>query len=145
MGSLARILADARTNALIIIGSESAYLRIMELVKVLDVPMEGEGTMYVHKLQHPDAEELAKTLNTLSKGATTAARSTQNKGTEMFEGQLSISADKATNSLVIVATMRDYAALKSVIDKLDTVQRQVFVEAVIMEVSLEKTRQLGFS
>jgi general secretion pathway protein D len=145
VGSLARILADARTNALIIIGSESAYLRIMELVKVLDVPMEGEGTMYVHKLQHTDAEELAKTLNTLSKGATTAARSTQNKGTEMFEGQLSISADKATNSLVIVATMRDYAALKSVIDKLDTVQRQVFVEAVIMEVSLEKTRQLGFS
>jgi general secretion pathway protein D len=61
----------------------------------------------------------------------------------MFEGDMQISADKATNSLVIVSSLRDYVSLKSVIDVLDTMQRQVFVEAVIMEVSLEKNRDIG--
>jgi general secretion pathway protein D len=146
---ITRILADTRTNSLIIVASETSYLRILELMKRLDVPIAGEGTLHVHKLQHADAEELAKTLNALSRTANTQARAGGKKGAEggeqgLFEGQLEIAADKATNSLVIVSSLRDYMSLKSVITLLDTMKRQVFVEAVIMEVSLDKNRNLAF-
>jgi general secretion pathway protein D len=62
---------------------------------------------------------------------------------ELFEGEIKITHDKATNSLVIVSTTRDFSSLRQVIDKLDIPRRQVFVEAIIMEVSLEKMLTLG--
>ncbi|MCP4677867.1 MAG: type II secretion system secretin GspD [Deltaproteobacteria bacterium] len=147
---ISKILADERTNSLIIVASETAYLRILELVKRLDVPIAGEGTLHVQKLQHADATELAKTLNNLSKSSRRSSSKKKGKGSSgadavsLFEGEVQISADKATNSLVIVSSLRDYLSLKKVIDALDVMQRQVFVEAVIMEVSLDKNRDLGF-
>ncbi len=144
---ISKILPDERTNSLIIVATETSYLRILELIKRLDVPIAGEGTLHVHKLQHADATELAKTLNNLSKRSKTASKkkgkSAQDASVSLFEGQVEISADKATNSLVIVSSLRDYMSLKRVIDRLDVMLRQVFVEAVIMEVSLDKTRDLG--
>ena len=143
---ISKIIADERTNSLIIVASETSYLRILELVKILDVPIAGEGTLHVHKLQHADAEELAKTLSNLSRRSGTSGRkgeSGRSGDTNLFEGEMEISPDKATNSLVIVSSLRDYLSLKSVIDTLDTMQRQVFVEAVIMEVSLDKNRDVG--
>jgi len=151
---ISKIMSDERTNSLIIVASEHAYLRILEIVKMLDVPIAGEGTLHVHKLQHADATELAKTLSQLSKqsgasskdkkgGKAAPAAAAGAEGAAMFEGEMQISADKSTNSLVIVSSLRDYVALKTVIDLLDTMQRQVFVEAVIMEVSLDKNRDVG--
>ncbi|MCK9459254.1 MAG: type II secretion system secretin GspD [Proteobacteria bacterium] len=154
---ISKIIPDERTNSLIIVASEHAYLRILELVKMLDVPIAGEGTLHVHKLQHADATELAKTLSNLSRqaGGSTAGRKKEGgkaaapaaaaigEGAALFEGEMQISADKATNSLVIVSSLRDYLSLKTVIEILDTMQRQVFVEAVIMEVSLDKNRDIG--
>ena len=144
---ISKILADERTNSLIIVASENAYLRILELVKRLDLPIAGEGTLHVHKLQHADAEELSKTLNNLSKGSSRTSSkkssSASDPSASLFEGEVQISADKATNSLVIVSTIRDYLSLKKVIEDLDVMQRQVFVEAVILEVSLDKNRDLG--
>ncbi len=148
---ITKILPDERTNSLIIVASENAYLRILELIKRLDIPIAGEGTLHVHRLQHADATELAKTLNTLSRGARRGGGTGKKKGkgatggdlSGLFEGELQISADKATNSLVVVSSLRDYIRLKGVIEQLDMIQRQVFVEAVIMEVSLDKNRELG--
>ncbi|MDD5307757.1 MAG: type II secretion system secretin GspD [Deltaproteobacteria bacterium] len=154
---ISKILADERTNSLIIVASESAYLRILELVKQLDIPIAGEGTIHVHRLQHADATELSKTLSSLSRGSRGTQQGKGKTGgtavappgpggegsSALFEGEMQISADKATNSLVIVSSLRDYVSLKEVIDALDTMQRQVFVEAVIMEVSLDKNRDLG--
>jgi len=149
---ISKILADERTNSLIIVSSESSYLRILELVKQLDVPIAGEGTLHVHKLQHADAEELAKVLNELSRQSSRGGSSKKGGGkggaegaASLFEGEIQISADKATNSLVIVGSLRDYLSLKQVIDALDTMKRQVYVEAVIMEVSLDKNRDLGMA
>ena len=146
---ISRILADERTNSLVIVASEPAYLKVLELLKRLDVPIAGDGTLHVHKLQHADAEELSKTLNNLSKGSRRSSGKAGRGGGEtsasLFEGEVQISADKATNSLVVVSSLRDYMSLKSVIDKLDVMQRQVYVEAVIMEVSLDKNRDLGFA
>ena len=144
---VSKIIADERTNSLIIVASETSYIRILELVKILDVPIAGEGTIHVHKLQHADSEEISKTLNNLSRkgaaGKKSAAGKAGGESASLFEGEMQISADQATNSLVIVSSLRDYMSLKAVIDALDTMQRQVFVEAVIMEVSLDKNRDLG--
>ncbi|MBN2802868.1 MAG: type II secretion system secretin GspD [Deltaproteobacteria bacterium] len=139
-----KIIADERTNSLIIVASEEGYLRILELVKILDVSVDGEGTLHVRKLQHASADELAKTLSIITKTKNSTAKG--NKGaaaTNLFEGEIQISADKATNSLVIVSSLRDYISLNAVIDDLDSMQRQVFVEAVIMEVALSKDREIG--
>jgi general secretion pathway protein D len=60
-----------------------------------------------------------------------------------FQGDVRITADPATNSLIIAAVPEDFAILKSVIEKLDIRRRQVYVEAIILEVTLDRTRQLG--
>jgi general secretion pathway protein D len=62
---------------------------------------------------------------------------------EEFEGRVAITADPATNSLIINASPRDFETLKEVIEKLDVRRRQVYIEAIIAEISLEKTRELG--
>jgi len=60
-----------------------------------------------------------------------------------FAGDIRITADPATNSLIIAATPEDYAVLVGVIEKLDIRRRQVYVEAIILEISLDRMRQLG--
>lgn len=149
---LTRVIADIRTNSIIIVATEPAYRQVLDLVARLDVPVPGEGEIHVHPLQHADAEELAGTLNSLVTGAGPARRGRapagapgQPAGGEALTGQVRIQADPATNALVIVSTPRDYAALREVIAQLDIARRQVFVEAVIMEVSLEKLRRIGLS
>lgn len=143
---LLRIIPDPRTNSLIIIASEKAYLTIIELVKKLDIPIVGGGDLHVIPLQHADAEKLSQTLSSVvtgRRGGTKASKS--GEAGVALEGEVKISADKATNSLIIIATARDFSSLKSVIDQLDRPRKQVFVEAVIMEVSLETQRRLGLA
>jgi len=149
------IIPDERTNQLIIVASERTYLQILELIRVLDTPLgEADGEIRVHKLQNADAEELAATLSALSgksgksrptKRGKRAAKSKTPSAASLFEGEVQITADKATNSLIIVGSTRDYMSLRTVIEELDVERRQVFVEAVIMEVSLEAQRRLGLS
>ncbi|MGH7283591.1 MAG: type II secretion system protein GspD, partial [Polyangiaceae bacterium] len=63
----------------------------------------------------------------------------------IFEGGVKVSADKATNSLVITSSLRDYAALRAVVDRLDMARRQVFIEAVIMDLNITRSDQLGMN
>src|SRR5690606_16815410 len=63
----------------------------------------------------------------------------------IFEGGIKVSADKATNSIVITSSLRDYVSLRAVIDRLDQPRRQVFIEAVIMDRQLKRTNTLGVS
>lgn len=147
---LTKILADERTNSLIILATERMYLRILEMLKYLDVSIEGEGRIHVHHLQHSDAEEMAATIQSLTgkggggqAGGKGAAAAQQGDG--IFEGSVAITAHKATNALVITSSAHDYAALRSVIDKLDNERKQVFIEAVIMELSIDRSNQFGIS
>jgi general secretion pathway protein D len=64
---------------------------------------------------------------------------------QLFESPISISADKGTNALVVVATLEDFLQLREVVHKLDRPRRQVFVEAAILEVSLDRTTKIGTS
>ncbi len=64
---------------------------------------------------------------------------------QFFEGEVHITADPATNSLIIDASPQDFETIKDVIEKLDVRRRQVYVEAIILEVDLDRSRQLGFT
>jgi general secretion pathway protein D len=145
-----KIIADDRTNSLIIVASERAYLNILELIKRLDMPQSGEGEIHVLPLQHADAIELTKTLTEIITAAATAGTPVSSpsggKGSPpagIFEGRIKVSADKATNSLVVTSSPRDYAELHGVVDRLDMARRQVFIEAVIMDLTIARSNQWG--
>ncbi|MFO0602623.1 MAG: type II secretion system secretin GspD [Polyangiales bacterium] len=142
---LTRILADDRSNSLVIVATQRMYLRVLELMRRLDVSIEGEGQVRVFRLQHADAEEMAQTLNNITGGGR-AQGNQQGRGQQaIFEGQIRITADKPTNALVITSSPRDYLAVRRVIDELDRSRRQVFIEAVIVELQVNRTNRLGIN
>lgn len=160
--SVSKIIADDRTNKLIIIASQRALKQILELKRKLDLPSnEGEGLVHVLRLRNANAEELASTLSSLAAGrpttgaktSRTAARPTTPAApaaagagsASLFEGDVKVTADKATNSLVITASKSDLNSMKRVIEQLDVPRFQVFVEAVILEVSIKRDRTFGTS
>ncbi|MBF0171663.1 MAG: type II secretion system secretin GspD, partial [Nitrospinae bacterium] len=140
-----QIIADERINSLIIVAARPVTDRILELIAQLDVPSpRGRGRINVHYLKYGDAEEMAKVLNNIAGQATPAPGQPglPNQATQLTD-KVTITPDKSTNSLVITASVEDYETLKGVIDRLDIRRRQVFVEALIMEVSSSKSRQFG--
>jgi general secretion pathway protein D len=161
--SLTKVLADERTNKLIVISDEKSFQRILELVKQLDTPTSGEGTIHVVFLKNANAEDLAQTLQALAQGQATARRAggapavvpgqpvvprpaTAAAGAttaDLFSGEVKVTADKPSNSLVVLASGADFATVLRLIEKLDRPRRQVFVEAVIMEVNIGRDNQLG--
>lgn len=164
--SISKIIADERTNLLIIVADERSYLRVRALIRKLDIPIQGgEEKIHIVALANADAQELAGTLAGLtggSRGRSTTSRRGRRRNSRrgrsstrsrrgrsgavtLFKGEVQITEDKATNSLIIVASMKDYLALLKVIKKLDQPRRQVFIEATILEVSLSKQRELGMS
>jgi general secretion pathway protein D len=145
------ILADERTNSLIIIATERAYLQILEAVRILDVPVDDEGSVHVYELQYADAENMAEVLTSLVGGgggggaSASKAPSGEGGGGAITGGAVSVQAYKETNSLIITASQSDYASLRRVLEELDIAPRQVFIEAVIMELQVQRTGRLGFN
>jgi general secretion pathway protein D len=162
----ARIIADDRTNSLIIVANESDYLRLLEIIKRIDVKQTGEGEIHVLPLQYAACKELSQTLNQIlgtaggmmggaagarpggmvggagAGGAGAVGRPGQ-LAEQVFEGRVRVTCDEATNSLVTTSSQRDYAELRTVIEKLDHPRRQVFIEAVIMDVNMDRSTDLG--
>lgn len=153
-----KIIADERTNQLIVISSPKAFSRVLEVIKILDVlgPVEGGGVrMWVVPLANADAQKAASTLSSLATGAGAkktgadakagAKAKEQAQAAALFEGDVKVTADETTNALVIVASARDFRALRSVIEQLDVRRPQVFVEAAILEVAVNQNRNVGLS
>ena len=138
-GGLAKVVADEQTNSLIVVGTEDSYLKLLELMKRLDTEPSSEGKMHVLPLQNAVADELANTLNQMLQGA----KGKDGPAAGIFEGEIRVTPDKATNSLVVTSSGRDFAHLRLVIDELDMPRRQVFIEAVIMDVSVDHSTDLG--
>jgi general secretion pathway protein D len=150
-GGLNKVIADEQTNSLIVVGTEDSYLKLLEVLKRLDSPPGEVGRVHVLPLQHAVADELAGTLTQMLSGQKTsgkkkkAAAGAGGDAGGMFEGEVQVTADVATNSLVITSSGRDYAQLRLVIDKLDRPRRQVFIEAVIMDIGVSDANSLGFA
>ncbi|CAG0963325.1 Putative secretin GspD [Geobacteraceae bacterium] len=143
------VIPDNRLNALVVSGSDRDKEDIRKLIALVDVvPPTTSSKINVYYLENADATEVGKVLDSIIKGVpspgqpggTAAAAPTQSP----FEGsKISVTPDKATNSLVIMASPADYQNLLQVIQKLDKRRRQVFVQAVIAEVAIDRLSQLG--
>jgi general secretion pathway protein D len=140
------LVPDTRLNALIIFGNEKDKAEIKKIIAMIDVsPPSSSSKINVYYLENADATEVSKVLEGMIKGTTTtgtqAAAAPQQTA---FEGaKISITPDKATNSLVIMASPADYQNILQVIQKLDRRRRQVFVQALVAEVSIDKLREIG--
>ncbi|MGD0845878.1 MAG: type II secretion system secretin GspD [Geobacteraceae bacterium] len=149
-GSL--ILPDTRLNALILFANDKDKEDIKKLIAMVDVvPPTSSSKVNVYYLENADATDTAKVLDGVVKGITATGATggaSQPAGAapqqSPFEGgKVTITPDKATNSLVIMASPTDYQNLLQVIQKLDKRRRQVFVQALIAEISLDKLKDLG--
>ena len=143
-----QLIAYPATNSLIITDSVSAIRKIEKLISALDVPTPtGKGRINVYYLKNASSEDIAKVMQALVSRLPVppAAGAAQPAGpSTILEGAVTITADKLTNSLIIVASPIDYETMKDVIQKLDIRRRQVYVEAAIIEMGLTKQRELGF-
>lgn len=147
-GGLTKVIADAQSNSLIIVGTEDSYAKLLQMLKRLDAQPDESGKARVVALQHAKAEDLANVLTQMLQGAKkegAAAGPAAQASRDMFEGEVKITADKATNSLVILSSTRDYATIRLVVAELDMPRRQVFIEAVIMDLDVTDSMQLGTS
>ncbi|MBM4396206.1 MAG: type II secretion system secretin GspD [Deltaproteobacteria bacterium] len=156
--TLSKVIADERTNQLILVATPTAYLKIDRLLRRVDVPIEGEGQIHIYYLENAAAEDVAQTLSSLASGSRGGAAKAPAGGAAkggaggggggsaaLFQGEVKVTAHKPTNSLVIESTLKDYMAVKRVVQQLDVRRKQVYVEAVIMEISSNKDRKLGVS
>jgi general secretion pathway protein D len=169
-----KILVDDRSNTLIVVSSEAGYLRVKGLVDRLDISLDTESGSAIHvlPLENALAEELATTLNNAlgqsqqrattpggrpgQQGSPAVANIPQQQqpppggaGSEnlgaSLEGQVRVIGDKPTNSLIVLSTGRDFLAIKDVVHRLDQPRKQVFIEALILEVQLSKELDIGTS
>ena len=136
-----KIVPDDRTNVLIVLASEDDSARIGQLITLLDKETpRGEGDIHVYYLQNANAEDLAKVLMAIP---TQEAKAPKKGAAPVISKEVQIVPDKATNSLVITAKKDDFLVLENVIEKLDIARRMVYIEALLMEVSVNKDFELG--
>jgi general secretion pathway protein D len=143
----ARVVADERTNSVLLSGEESARLRFRTLVAHLDTPLEAGGDTQVRYLRYADAEKLAAKLKEQSGAAVAAAggaAAAQAAATpSAVDKSVTIWAEPETNALVITAPPKTMRSLMSVVDRLDVRRAQVIIEAMLVEVSNDASRDLG--
>ncbi len=148
-GIINTIIADERTNTLIVHANTRGGDQVRELVAKLDqrLPQStGGGKVHVVYLQFADAEQISNTLNNFSSqtgrpsspppGGPGGGTGVNPIAANLFEGSIKISPDKATNALVITASPSDFVTVQRVINRLDIPREQVYVEVVILEVQL---------
>ncbi|MBW2609589.1 MAG: type II secretion system secretin GspD [Deltaproteobacteria bacterium] len=140
-GPVIKIVPDERTNTLIILASEDDISKVKQLIELLDKETpRGKGDIHVYYLQNANAEDLSKVLTALPSDQ---KQETQKGKAPVISKEVRIVADKATNSLIITAKKEDYLVLEDVIMKLDIPRRMVYIEALIMEVNVDKQFDLG--
>jgi len=136
-----KIIPYERTNSLIVFAPRAQLKKIHELLQKLDIKVpRGGGKIHVYYLQHANAEELAKVLTNLPD----KQEKSKVKGKAApLSNDLKITADAETNALIITAPKEEYLVLEDVIKKLDIPRQMVYLEALIMEVSVRKSFQIG--
>ena len=150
-----RVVADPRTNSIIIFGSVADTENVRKLVAMMDADVpRGESNIQVYRLQNSIAEDLAKVLTSIiqetsltsSASAASSAQAgapPQRAGAPVVSKNVQIVPDKATNTLVIMAEREDYKILENIIKQLDVPRAMVYIEALIMEVNATKDFKLG--
>ncbi|HJY39322.1 MAG TPA: type II secretion system secretin GspD, partial [Steroidobacteraceae bacterium] len=142
----ARLVADDRTNSVLISGEKAQRLRLKALVTHLDTPLETGGDTRVRYLNYADAEQIAGKLKEQITGITQAAPGAPGQAATpqaAADRSTTIWADKQTNALVITAPPKIMRQIMGVVDKLDIRRLQVLVEAILVDISEQKSAELG--
>ena len=148
-GSPTRVIADDRSNSVLIGGDKSGRLRIKALIAHLDTPLDNGGDTQVRYLQFADAEKIATklkeqiTATVAIAGGPAAAGAAGGGVSASADRSTTIWAEPETNALVITAPAKIMRSLMAVVDKLDIRRLQVLVEAIIVDVSVVKNAELG--
>ncbi|HUQ52763.1 MAG TPA: type II secretion system secretin GspD, partial [Gammaproteobacteria bacterium] len=142
-----QVIADARTNSVLLSGSGTVRLQMRALIAHLDTPSAQGGASNVRYLNYADAEDLATKLQAQfggsgGGGATTPAPA-EGGAPPALAGPVSIWADAGTNALVINAPERIREDMDAIINQIDIPRYQVQVDAIIVELSEERSAQLG--
>jgi general secretion pathway protein D len=158
-GSAIKVVADQRTNSILISGEKSQRMRMKALILSLDTPRSGAGETEVRYLRYADAEKLADKLKGQASASTKAQQGPQGSsslgggspnagvssgsGSSNVDASVTIWADVPTNALILTAPPKIMKSLMEVIDKLDIRRAQVQVEALIVEVDVNKSADIG--
>lgn len=163
--NLSFVTSDPRTNSVIVVGNQEGIGKAKGLIKQLDfsINADAQGGVYVYYVKHSSAEDIEKTLSGIAEESKKVAeknapgRNANNNmmvlpetalptsSAAIFKNDVVIRADKNTNSLIITASKQDYERISSILAKIDIPRDQVFVETIIMEIDLNKTREIGVS
>jgi general secretion pathway protein D len=139
------LVADARTNSVLVGGDRTDRLRLRTLIAHLDTPLEDGGDTQVRYLRYADAEELATKLQQHFQGQVAAQGAAGGAAAPARNGEVSVWADTQTNAIVVNAPPKMMRSLMQIVDKLDIRRAQVLVEAIIVEVIADKTAELGIT
>ncbi len=170
-----QIIADERTNSLLILANEEAIKAVVALIEQIDVDVDptSRARINVVYLEHAKAEDVAQVLTNLAQGGNSSSNNSRNSRTSRagrgrpgqpggptapgaeggdgksavaaFDSGMRIASDENTNALVVIATKDDFEVISDVIEKLDRRRQQVFVEAVILELSTEDDNSFGLA
>lgn len=138
------LVADARTNSVLIGGDQTERLRLRTLITHLDTPLESGGDTQVRYLRYADSEELATKLQQHFSGQAQGGAGQAAAAAQSID-DVSVWADTQTNALVINAPPKTMRSLMQIVDKLDIRRAQVLVEAIIVEVIVDEKNELGVS
>jgi general secretion pathway protein D len=164
-GLISKIVPDERTNSIVVLANGRGVQELKQLIAKLDTPsIAGSGNIHIYYCKNAVSEQLATTIN----GLISAQKSSQTNNSDQapigtapttsflnrntstrtsdgvsLAGNVRVTADKATNSLVVLASSSDYAALKQVLERLDIPRRQVYVEATIMELKATESKEFS--
>ncbi|MHA2826607.1 type II secretion system secretin GspD [Vibrio harveyi] len=131
-----KIVADERTNSILISGDPKVRARLKRLIRQLDVEMATKGNNRVVYLKYAKAEDLVDVLKGVSDNLQAEKQAGQKGGSSSAKrGEVVIAAHEATNSLVLTAPPDIMMALQDVISQLDIRRAQVLIEALIVEMS----------
>lgn len=142
-----RMVPDERLNALIVVASEGMMERVRDMVKRLDTPTPYEANnLHIYELLNADAEQVEAAIQPLigtaprrtggGQGAAAPGGAAGATEVQPFEQKVQVTRYDQTNSLLIVASPQDYKLLEAFIARLDVPQRQVLVEAIVMDVTV---------
>ncbi len=151
------VIPDDRTNSLIVVGNTQGIERVKKLVSQLDFKIKADdnGGVYVYYVKNGEAEKIAQTLSGIAKDSKPTGGSggsglggasfipPAQQAQSIFGGDVKVTADKDTNSLIITASKQDYEVVLNLLSKIDIPRDQVYVEAIILEMLINDNFNWG--
>ena len=147
-GAPIKVVADDRSNSVLVAGDPNQRLRVRALIAHLDTPLQGGGDTRVRYLHYANAEKLAPKLKEQITGITQAiapggAQGAAQNPLAAAEKNAMVWADPTNNALIVTAPPKIMHAVMDIVDKLDIRRPQVLVEAIIADIDFNKDAELG--